>query len=142
MSISNDIRNLIDLQDENITFLPGCVERAEYKGQPCKFIHGDLTYDPTHCEKCGIKNENYVVIKNGKQVSRITLPMTGTSLTFLKLKKQRFFCRSCQCSFTAKTPIVEKNCHVSNQSKVMIVIKSTEARSVQSLSKDCSVSWH
>ena len=46
MSISNDIRNLIDLQDENITFLPGSVERAEYKGQPCKFIHGDLTYDP------------------------------------------------------------------------------------------------
>lgn len=142
MSISNDIRNLIDLQDKNITFLPGCVECAEYKGQPCKYVHGDLTYEPTHCEKCGIKNENYVVIKNGKQESRITLPMAGTSLTFLVLKKQRFFCRSCQCSFTAKTPIVEKNCHVSNQSKAMIVIKSTEARSVKSLSKDCSVSWH
>ena len=142
MSTCNDIRFLIDVQDENITFSPGCVTLGEYKGKPCKFISGELTYDPTHCEKCGIKNENYVVIKNGKQVSRITLPMTGTSLTFLKLKKQRFFCRSCQCSFTAKTPIVEKNCHVSNQSKAMIVIKSTEARSVQSLSKDCSVSWH
>lgn len=133
---------MIDVQDENITFSPGCVTLGEYKGKPCKFISGELTYDPTHCEKCGIKNENYVVIKNGKQTSRITLPMSGTSLTFLKLKKQRFFCKECQSSFTAETSIVETNCHISNQSKAMIILKSTEAQSIKSLSRDCSVSWH
>ena len=85
MSTCNDIRYLIDVQDKNITFLPGCVTLGVYKKQPCKFISGELTYDPTHCEKCGVKNENYTVIKNGKQKSKITLPMTGTSLTFLKL---------------------------------------------------------
>lgn len=133
---------MIDVQDENITFSPGCVTLGEYKGKPCKFISGELTYDPTHCEKCGIKNENYIVIKNGKQTSRITLPMAGTSLTFLKLKKQRFFCKECQSSFTAETSIVETNCHISNQSKAMIILKSAEAQSIKSLSRDCSVSWH
>ena len=142
MSTCNDIRYLIDVQDKNITFLPGCVTLGVYKKQPCKFISGELTYDPTQCEKCGVKNENYTVIKNGKQESRITLPMTGTSLTFLKLKKQRFYCRECHSSFTARTSIVETNCHISNQSKAMIIIKSAEAYSVKSLSKDCSVSWH
>jgi len=142
LSTCNDIRNLIDIQDQNITFLPGCVQLGEYKGKPCKFISGELTYNPTHCEKCGIKNENYIVFKNGKQESRITLPMIGTSLTFLKLKKQRFFCRECQNSFTAKTPIIEKNCYISKQSKAMIIIKSADAQSIKSLSRDCSVSWH
>ncbi|GAA4062589.1 ISL3 family transposase [Amphibacillus indicireducens] len=142
MSTCNDIRNLIDIQDENITFLPGCVTYGEYKGKPCKYISGELTYEPTHCTKCGIKNENYIIFKNGKQESRITLPMIGIARSFLKLKKQRFFCKACQCSLTAKTSIIEKNCHISNQSKAMIVIKSTEARSVKSLSNDCSVSWH
>ncbi|WP_440896214.1 transposase family protein [Amphibacillus sp. Q70] len=142
MSTCNDIRFLIDVQDENITFSPGCVTLGEYNGKPCKFISGELTYDPTHCEKCGIKNENYVVIRNGKQTSRITLPMAGTSLTFLKLKKQRFFCKACRSSFTAKTSIVETSCHISNQSKAMIILKSGEAQSIKSLSRDCSVSWH
>lgn len=141
LSNIHDIRKMIGIQDENIIFPANCVELSEYKGSPCKYINGELTYDPTHCEKCGVKNEDYTVIKKGKQVSRISIPMMGGVLSFLKLKKQRFFCRECQSSFTAKTPFVEKNCHISNQSKAQIIIKSAEAQSVKLISTDCSVSW-
>src|SRR5699024_7851856 len=41
-----------------------------------------------------------------------------------------------------ETSIVETNCHISNQSKAMIILKSAEAQSIKSLSRDCSVSWH
>src|SRR5699024_6610647 len=68
--------------------------------------------------------------------------MAGTSLTFLKLKKQPFFCKEYQSSFTAETSIIETNCHISNQSKAMIILKSAEAQSIKSLSRDYSVSWH
>ena len=61
----------------------------------------------------------------------ITLLMAGISLTFLKLKKQRFFCKEYQSNFTAKTSIVETNCHISNQSKAMVIFKSAEAQSIK-----------
>ncbi|WP_440895350.1 transposase family protein [Amphibacillus sp. Q70] len=143
MSTCNDISFLIDVQDENITFSPGCVTLGEYNGKPCKFISGELTYDPTHCEKCGIKNENYVVIRNGKQTSRITLPMAGTSLTFLKLKKQRFFCKACRSSFMAKTSIVETSYRNFYNYKKRIMIhfkfKAIETKSLNNNQKESRI---
>lgn len=68
--------------------------------------------------------------------------MMGDKLTFLNLKKQRFLCKECKSTFIAKTPVVEKNCHISNQSKIQIIIKAVQAQFVKLISEDCSVSWH
>ena len=115
MSVTNDIKNLLDIQDENITFEEDCVQDEEYKGRICTFITGKLTYDPKYCERCNAKNIDYIVYKNGTQTSRITIPITGVKPTYLRLKKQRFFCKACDRSFTAKSPIVEKHCFISKQ---------------------------
>src|SRR5690625_7917053 len=101
---------LLDIQDPNITFEKNCIEEGTFKGKPCKYVTGKLTYDPEACNNCGIKNEDYIVTKNGTQMSRITLPISGVQPTYLRLQKQRFICHACNSSFTAETPIVQKNC--------------------------------
>lgn len=140
MSYSNDIKILLDIQDTNIVFEEDCVNEGTFKGKPCKYITGKLTYTPTSCEECGTENKDFTVYKNGMQTSRITLPITGVNPTYLLLKKQRFMCKACQCSFTAKTPIVEKNCFISQNVKAQVIIKSAEAQSLTSIARDCSVS--
>lgn len=140
MLYSNSIKSLLDIQDLNITFEESCVKEGVFKEKPCKYISGKLTYNPTHCEKCDVENIDYTVYKNGTQLSRITLPITGVNPTYLLLKKQRFMCQACQCSFTAKTPVVQKNGYISKNVKAQVIIKSAEAQSLKSIARDCSVS--
>ncbi|MFD1928538.1 ISL3 family transposase, partial [Sporosarcina siberiensis] len=99
-----------------------------------------LSFTPTHCDACGIVNQNYTIYKNGTQTSRITLPFLGMYPAYLLLKKQRFMCKACQHSFTAQTSVVKKNCYISQNVKSLIVIKASEARSIKSIARDCSVS--
>lgn len=141
MSISNHIKFLLDIQDENIYFDEDCeIELKEFKGKKAKFITGKLTYTPTHCECCGIKNEDFTVYKNGTKTSRITLPIAGIYPTYLNLKKQRFFCKACGSSFIAKTSIVDEHCFISNHTKRKVLIKSADALSLTDIGKDCGVS--
>lgn len=134
------MKKLLDIQDKNITIEENAIEIKQFKGKMSKFITAKLTYTPTHCECCGIKNEDYTVYKNGTKTSRITLPISGVYPTYLNLKKQRFFCKSCGCSFSAKTSIVQKHCFISDHTKAKILIKSTDAQSLTDIAKDCSVS--
>lgn len=140
MSSSNSIKSLLDIQDPNVTFEEDCVIEGFRKGKRCKYISGKLTYTPTYCGKCGVENIDFTVYKNDTQLSRITLPISGVNPTYLLLQKQRFMCRACQCSFTAKTPIVQRNCFISLNVNAQIIVKSAEAQSVTSIAKDCSVS--
>ena|SRR5690625_2443138 len=87
-------------------------------------------------------NKDYKVYKNGTQTSRITIPAESVYPFYLILKKQRFFCKSCQSSFTAETDFVQKNCFISNYTKTKVVVKSAEAQSIKDIAKDCRVSSH
>jgi len=131
---------LLDIQDPDVIFDEDCVKEGTYKGKRCKYIFGKLTYTPTHCVKCGVKKTDFTVYKNGTQLSRITLPITGINPTYLLLQKQRFMCQACQSSFTAKTPIVQRNCFISQNVKAQVILKSAEAQSLTSIARDCSVS--
>src|SRR5699024_10871480 len=64
------------------------------------------------------------------------------NFTIQVLKKQRFFCKACQSSFTAETNFVRKHCFISNYTKTKVVVKSAEAQSIKDISKDCRVSSH
>ena len=48
--MSNDIKILLDIQDENIYFENNYTENKEFKGKTSKFITGTLTYQPSCCE--------------------------------------------------------------------------------------------
>ena len=61
MSYSNSIKSLLDIQDPNIIFEEDCVKEGTFKEKTCKYISGNLTYNPTHCERCGVENVDYMV---------------------------------------------------------------------------------
>ncbi|MEG0496525.1 MAG: transposase family protein [Carnobacterium sp.] len=107
---SNDMLKVLDIQDGNIEFKDNCVNYNLYKGKRCKFIEGKLSYTSTACAKCQAQNKNDSLYRNGTQLSRIPLPMSEIYPTYLLLKKQRFLCRSCRATFTAKIPIVKDHC--------------------------------
>ena len=140
MPTSNDIRKVLDIQDKNIVFEDNCVELGHFKGKECKYIKGTLTYIPKECMKCHTPNVNYTVYRNGTQKSRITIPMSGVSPTYLLLKKQRFQCKECGATFTAKTPLVKENCFISHYVKANILNLASTAQSVKDISVQANVS--
>src|SRR5699024_4545361 len=73
-------------------------------------------------------------------ISRITLPISGVYPTYLNLKKQRFYCKSCNSTFSASTSIVQKHCFISDHTKAKVLVASTDAKSLTDISKDCFVS--
>src|SRR5699024_6578037 len=87
-----------------------------------------------------VKNEDYTIYKNGTKTSRITLPISGAYPTYLNLKKQRFYCKACNGTFSASTSIVQKDCFISNHTKAKILIKATDAQYLTDIAKDCLVS--
>ncbi|STX09911.1 Transposase and inactivated derivatives [Kurthia zopfii] len=140
MSINHDIRNLLDIQDSNIHFATNCVNQRLYKGRMSKFISAKLTYTPECCKVCKKENKDFSIIKNGTQESRISLPMMGVHRTFLLLKKQRFFCKSCSSTFVAESEVINRFCFISNQSKSLVTLKASEAQSITLIAQDTSVS--
>ena len=83
MSISHSIGKLIAIQDANIVFNEEFFHMGTFKGEKCKFISGKLSYTPTHCEACGVENQNETIYKNGSQTSRITWHFIGMYPAYL-----------------------------------------------------------
>ncbi|GEN58035.1 hypothetical protein GCM10012290_25630 [Halolactibacillus alkaliphilus] len=137
MSISHTIRIAFDIQDKNIIFAEDCARVGTIL---CTFLEGTLTYTPTHCDRCRVENEDYTIIKNGTKTSTIVIPAGITKKTYLKLRKQRFYCKHCQTTFVAKTSLVNEGCFISKDTRLQARVKSAEARSVKDIARDCAVS--
>ncbi|MBI5974814.1 transposase family protein [Staphylococcus canis] len=133
------ILKTLNIKDENIQFEEK-VEKSKFKGRLSLFYYGELSYTPSHCECCGEENEHHTVIKAGKKQSRITLPHISELPAYLILKKQRFYCKACNTYFTAQSPVVDKFCFISKNTKMAILNKATDIRSEASIAQDCSVS--
>ena len=46
-----------------------------------------------------------------------------------RTSKQRFYCKSCDSHFTAKSNIVDAHCFISNKTKLAVLDKAQEYRS-------------
>ena len=57
-----------------------------------------------------------------------------------RTSKQRFYCKSCDSHFTAKSNIVDAHCFISNKTKLAVLDKVQEYRSQKSIAKSCLVS--
>lgn len=142
MLIQNDNRNYTGIQDKNIIFESPSTKMSTIKGKKALIIHAKLTYKPKACLKCGIVNESYTVIKNGTQTSMIRLCNDHHAARYLKLKKQRFYCKSCCETFMAETHLVKRHCFISNIVKADVISEATKANSVKNIAERSGVSWH
>nr|WP_234987922.1 transposase family protein [Carnobacterium iners] len=99
-----------------------------------------LTYTPSTCPKCYTPNQNYSHYRNGTHLSRITLLMSGIYPTYLLLKKQRFMCKACHSTFTAKTLNVKEKSFLADTVKGLILIKAIDSQTIKTIARDGSVS--
>ena len=62
----------------------------KYKGRMSLFYYAELTYQPTYCENCLAKNDNFSIVKNGKKTSTITLLKIMEMPAYLNLQNKDF----------------------------------------------------
>lgn len=138
MSHTDYITDLLDLKDKNICFNEKITTKT-IKGLTYKVIEGILSYHVDYCPVCGSVNE-CSVIKYGTKVSEIKLLPIAGHPAILRLHKQRFYCKSCDSTFSAKSSLVEKNCFISNQIKQKITIDLTKKISEKDIAEMHNVS--
>ena len=125
MSHHHSIRNLLNIKDKNITFDENFCAEELIKGVQSKVFYGQLTYQPKACYACGHVFDDQI-IKHGFKTSLIKMPSISGFHTYLKLRKQRYFCKHCHSTFTLKTSVVAKNCCISNNTKVSIALNAKD----------------
>ncbi|AXY24639.1 ISL3 family transposase [Suicoccus acidiformans] len=134
------IEKTFQLKDKNIEIDMNYCEEIEFKGRTSLFYRGTLAYKPEACPHCGIANNDYVIVSNGKRSSRLTLTAKSGLPAYLILAKQRFLCKACGRSFTAKTSIVNPDCYITNQVKQQIMDRATRVTCETDIAKDTFVS--
>ena len=123
MSLFNYITNLLGLKDNNIIFNDN-IESEQIRGITYKVLFAKLTYKANSCPFCNATSN--LIIKYGTKTSKIKLlPLNGNP-AILNLKKQRFLCKKCNHTFTAKTNIVDQHCYISNIVKQHILSNLTK----------------
>ena len=135
MSHNHCILLSLDLKDKNIYFDSIFCEEQLIKGVRSKVYKGILTYNPSACPCCGVKNEQFSIVKNGFISSRVKWLSVAHYPTYLLLKKQRFLCRHCDSSFLAKSSEIDKHCFISKRVKQSILIELGDAISFKDLAK-------
>ena len=133
---------VLQIKDKNVKW-ENNVEEVYFKKKKSLFFFANYTYCPDACPNCGCVNRDFSIVKNGTRTSRITLnPVSGLP-AFIKLRKQRFFCRECSHSFTADTTsIVNLNGFISKNVKNEIKVKACETVSESYIAKEMNVSVH
>lgn len=123
--MDKNTRKMLGLTDPNLIFDENWLEEEEIKKRKAQVIIGKLTFSPTCCANCGRKNEG-TILKNGHYQTTSQLPNMNRRTTYLRLKRARFLCTSCQTTFSAQTPLVDDYCCISKQLKYQIALDLKE----------------
>jgi len=141
MSNQNNISLTLNLKEPNIHFSDDYLSEETIRGVKSLVFKGLLTYDtPNICPICGCKNENNAIVKNGTKPSLITMPSISHRVTYLRLYKQRWICRNCNSSFSAKTDLVKENCYISENTILSIILLAKEKFSQKDIAKMLNIS--
>lgn len=133
------IKTILQLEDPNLIFDADKTEKKAYKGIQSLFFYAKLCPDKACCPHC---QNNSNLVRNGSKASRITLVSVSGLPAYLILKKQRYVCKACQKSFTAQSPIVDRDSFISNRVKQLIMDKATEVLTKKYIAKISHVSDH
>ncbi|MFT9036709.1 ISL3 family transposase [Liquorilactobacillus nagelii] len=138
MSQLNFIARLLEIKDSNINFFKVEDLRTVRSGVIYHFkaIYARLSYQLSHCLHCGFAS----LIKNGTTLTKLRLPTLNGPMILLYLRKQRYFCKSCQTTCGANTPIVEKNHSLTRGLKSAVVKLAKQSLPVTTIAKLVGIS--
>lgn len=116
MSINNCILKLLNIKEENVYFKENFVEERIINKKRSLVYMGYLSNNIIKCPKCNSTD----IKKNGIRKSLIKIPKVSELNSYLELEKQRYYCKNCKHTITAKTNIVNYRCRISNNTKISI----------------------
>ncbi len=137
MSLSNFIKTILNIQDNNISFPEEDYCHVIQKGNYLiKLFKGFLKDNCCVCPHCNSKN----IVKNGSRERNIKfIPFQNYNIE-LNLTVQRHICKDCKKSFSPSTNIVEDNSNISNNLKYTIAHELQENISLTSIANKYKLS--
>ena len=137
LSLSNFIKTILNIQDNNISFPEENYCHVIQKGNYLiKLFKGFLKDNCCACPHCNSKN----IVKNGSRERNIKfIPFQNYNIE-LNLTVQRHICKDCKKSFSPSTNIVEDNSNISNNLKYTIAHELQENISLTSIAKRYNIS--
>lgn len=139
MSNQNYIIEMLELKDNNIHFYDNFYYKEKINGIYHKIFEGYLSFQPTHCYKCGSVFDD-LFEKHGFITSNIKIPDVAGFKSILRLHKQRYLCKHCNKAFTLKSKIVDFGCYISKNTKWKIAYDLREKRSEKDIALANNVS--
>lgn len=142
MTHTDYTKEILNIKDNNIYFYENCLQTKKENGLEVKIFHGYLTYTPEYCDKCGIVNEGTKDIINWgfNRNCLVKIPKVSNFDTVLLLDKQRFYCKHCHSTFSAKTSLVDFHKQISNNTKLSVIIDLMNKDSEKDISKRNNIS--
>lgn len=134
MSISDIIRETLDIPDLNLTFDENCLSHEKVGTETCKVYSGTLTYFPEKCLHCAQQNKQ-TIIKYGWKTTMILVNDVSEYKTYVRIKKQKFLCKYCNRSFLAESCLTERRCSIARRVKLSIAEKLRENTSMTGVSR-------
>lgn len=124
MTHTDYTKNILNIKDENIYFYENCLETRKENNIEVKVFHGYLTYTPKHCDRCGIINKgtNDIINWGFDKNCLVKLPKVSNFNTILLLDKQRFYCKHCRSTFSARSSLVDFHKQISNNTKLSVIL--------------------
>ena len=137
MSLSNFIKDILNIWDDNISFPEEDFYQIIQKDNLLiKVFKGFIKSDYCTCPYCNSKN----IVKNGSRERNIKfIPFQNYNIE-LNLTVQRHICKDCKKSFSPSTNIVEDNSNISNNLKYTIAHELQENISLTSIAKRYNIS--
>ena len=126
----NLITNFLRIKDKNITITD------EYDMGTHLELHGHLDYTAPKCPSCKGLMANY----DFQKASKIPYLETAGYPLLIRLRKRRFKCKDCGKMADAETPLVKKNCQISNLVRQKVTQLLTEKVSLTDIARRLRVS--
>ena len=130
------IKLILNIKDQNIFFSKYAVTKERVQDHWSTVYTGILTYQPPKCACCGFDS----VVRHSYKKSDIQLIKVQENYSYLRLYKQRFLCKNCGTTFTAKTYYVDENCYISKPLKFAIAVALKEKKSMKDIATEYGVS--
>ena len=132
LSLSNFIKSILNIQDNNISFPEEEYYQVIQKGNHLvKIFKVFLKSNYCAYPHCNSKN----IVKNGSRHRKIKyIPIQNYNIE-LELTIQRYICKDCKKTFSPSTNIVSDNSNISNNLKYTIALELKENISLTSIAK-------
>ncbi|OTN77389.1 hypothetical protein A5886_002489 [Enterococcus sp. 8G7_MSG3316] len=137
--MDNCTKKRLGLTDEILIFEEDWLDSIQEGGITTNIIRAKLTYTPTYCRKCGIKNEGQI-IKYGKHNTTVQLLPFRSAKTVLSLDRSRFLCKECHSTFNAQTNLVEERCAISKELKQQVALDLAKVTCIKDIAERYFVS--